>query len=71
VVGAVYNAAFYRKQADDARQSAARASTSWHRDEYLKLAAGWDRLADSSEDSARVAAATAAMDQLMRSIRKA
>ena len=41
-----YTAVYYREQAEDARQSAAKAMTQENRDGYLKLAADWDRLAD-------------------------
>jgi mannose/cellobiose epimerase-like protein (N-acyl-D-glucosamine 2-epimerase family) len=49
MVDEIYNAAFYRHQADVARESAARASTPGHREEFLRLAAEWDRLADAEE----------------------
>jgi hypothetical protein len=64
----IYDAAFYRKQAESARQCAANASTCKRRELFLKLAAEWDRLADVAEDST---ADKEAMEQLMHSIAKA
>ena len=44
-----YTATFYREQAIDARQSAAKATNDEYRCAYLKLAADWDRLANGIE----------------------
>jgi hypothetical protein len=45
----IYDAAFYRKQPDEARRSAGQVSTPERHEGYLKLAADWDRLADAAE----------------------
>ena len=44
-----YNVAYYREQAEEARQSASKALTRESRDGYLKLAADWEKLADDIE----------------------
>jgi hypothetical protein len=44
-----YTAAYYREQAEDARQSAATAMTKESRDGYLKLAADLDTLMRSTK----------------------
>ena len=64
-----YTSAYYRQQAENARQSAARATKVEYREGYLKLAATWDRLADEMDKSR--AGDAEAIAQLMRSIPKA
>jgi hypothetical protein len=49
----IFNAAFYRRRADEARESAAKASTPEHREGYLELAAAWKRLAEEAEAERR------------------
>ena len=46
---AQYNVAYYREQAEEARQSASKAVTRDSRDGYLKLAADWEKLAEDIE----------------------
>jgi hypothetical protein len=70
MVGEIYDAAFYRNQADQARQSASQASIAKDREEFLKLAAEWGRLADAAENPATDEADKEAMNQLMRSMGK-
>jgi hypothetical protein len=62
----LYNVDHYREQAEDARRKALTATTEGERQRYLALAASWDRLADEADREVN-----GAMEQLMRSIRKA
>ena len=64
-----YTAAYYREQAEDARQSAATAMTQESRDGYLKLAADLDTLADEIDKVK--ARADEAIATLIRSMPKA
>lgn len=45
----IFNAAFYRQRAKEARQSSASAPTAELRDGYMELAAAWDRQAALTE----------------------
>jgi hypothetical protein len=45
----IFDAAFYRKRAEEARESAANASTPEHREGYLRLATAWLRVAEVVE----------------------
>jgi hypothetical protein len=56
-----YNSRVYRKQADEARQNAAKAQTEEHREGCLKLAEDFDMLAEAAEEDA-------ATQQLVRSL---
>jgi hypothetical protein len=54
----IYDADFYRKRAEEARQNAVKAISRERRDEYLGLAIEWDQLAadveaNSSEKAGR------------------
>jgi uncharacterized protein Yka (UPF0111/DUF47 family) len=53
----VYTVAYYRKQAEEARQSAAMATAEEKRQGYLNLATSWDKLADDMETAASKALA--------------
>jgi hypothetical protein len=57
----IYDAGYYRKLAQEARKSAAKAVRVEHREGYFRLAEDWDRLAEDA----------VARDELMRLLRLA
>jgi hypothetical protein len=60
-----YTVAYYREQAEEARHGAAKPVNEESREDYLRLAVSWDKLADETDS-----AASNAIAQLMRSIQK-